>query len=168
MASGGLYTSVDRQIITEVMETEGLHPDDIPSEHGVNPASLQQIKGSRRYYRCKAFASFDEHVDTDPDTCYHSWKSAHAWCVLDLKKQHIAHRWCQECKHCDKKCIPEFDRSAIRRMAEFAVDLCLKQLGRREFEERSFDLGDMERVLAGPHDEERCEMCQALGHSCWQ
>ena len=161
-----LYTPVDEEIITEVMEREGLYPEDIPKEHGVNPANLQQIKGSRRYFRCKAFASFDEHVDAD--LCHHSWKSAHAWCVLDLRKQRIAHRFCQECKHCEEKCTPDFDRSAVRRMAEFAVDLCLKRLGRREFEERSFDLSDMERVLTGPHDEERCEVCQSLGHSCWQ
>ena len=53
-------------------------------------------------------------------------------------------------------------------MAEFAVDLCLKRMGRREFEERdpSFDLSDMEGALTGPHDENRCEMCQELGHNC--
>ena len=88
--------STDMEVISEVMENEGLRPEDIPREHGVNPASLQQIKGSRRYFRCKAFASFDEHVDNsdqDDDPCYHSWKSAHAWCVLDLKKQRIAHHW---------------------------------------------------------------------------
>ena len=114
-----LYTYLDgEQIITEVMEREGLYPEDIPQEYGVNPANLQQIKGSRRYFRCKAFARFDEHIDTDSD-CNHSWKSAHAWCVLDLKKQRIAHRFHQECKHCEEKCTPDFDESAIRRMAEF-------------------------------------------------
>ena len=74
----GLYTNIDEEIIiTEVMKREGLYPEDISKEYGVNPANLQQIKGILRYFWCKAFASFDEHVDAD--LCHHSWKSAHAW-----------------------------------------------------------------------------------------
>ena len=129
---------MERRIITEVMEEEGLYPDDIPNESGVNPVKLEQIKHSCRYFRCKAFASFDDHEHFG---CGHTWKSAHAWCILDLKKQCIAHRWSQECKKCEGSSDPEFDRSAVRRMAIFAVDLCLKRMGRRKYEPRdpSFD-----------------------------
>ena len=169
---------MQKEAIAAVMKKEGLHRHDIPKEANVNPRFLEQIKGSCRYFRCKSSASFDEHIQSDTDTsdsddedqCDHSWVSVHAWCVLDLKKQRIAHRWTQECRQCNKKCIPFFDKSSVLRMAEFAVDLCLKRIGRREYEVRDsrYDLSDMEKILTGPHDEDRCEMCQELGHNCWQ
>ena len=147
------------------MRKVGLDPEDIPGEEpNVSPEILKTIKKSCRYFHCKAFAEFDVHIP-----CFHSWKSAHVWCILDLKKRRICRKWRQKCRQCNKKCIPSFDKSSVRRMAEFAVDLCLKRLGRREYEVRdpTYDLSDMEKSLTGPHDEERCEMCQELGHSCW-
>ena len=76
------------RIITEVMEEEGLYPDDIPNESGVNPAKLEQVKRSCRYFQCKAFASYDKHVGRQ-----RTWKSAHALCILDLKEQCVTHCW---------------------------------------------------------------------------
>ena len=154
---------MERRVIAEVMREEGLQSADIPQEPEVNPEILEQIRGSKRYFRCKAFASFESH-----DGCGNSWKSAHAWCVLDLKEQCIVHHWCQGCQQCEGKSSPSYDEQSVRRMAKFAVKVCLIRLGRRE-DDRSaaFDLSDLERVLQGPHDETRCEMCQTLGHRCW-
>ena len=99
--------------------------------------------------------------------CEHTWKSAHAWCVLDLKKQCIAHRWCQECKKCEGKSEPWFDIESLERMAEFAVELYLIRIGVREREEL-FDADDSDPQMGPPHDERRCDMCKQLDHSCWK
>ena len=68
-------------MINEVMVANGVTTAEIP-EHGVDPADLEAIAHSKRYFKTKAFASFDDH-----GSCPRTWKSAHAWCVLDLKEQ---------------------------------------------------------------------------------
>lgn len=104
--------------------------------------------------------------------CGRSWKSAHAWCVLDLKKQKIAHKLTQDCQSCDGRSDPQFDREAMKRMADYAVDFYLKRSGRRSWPPRSdvYDFNDMLFALDDrpPHDEARCEMCRKLGRSCWK
>lgn len=113
--------NMERETIAAIMIKEGLYPEDIPMEANVNPTVLAQIKGSCRYFRCKSSASFDEHIQTDSDRsdsddehqCDHSWVSVHAWCVLDLKKQRIAHCWAQECRECNMKCTPFFDKGSV-------------------------------------------------------
>ena len=170
MAAGGLISTV-RRVISEEMNKEGVLQEDVPEDPHINPSDVQQVKNSvgRRYYRCKAFAHFDEHVD-EPDqpnqpeqpdrACEHTWKSAHAWCVLDLKKQRIAYRWCQECNQCEGESEPWFDEAALKRMAEYAV----KRFKGVKTEKKE----DGNPPEMGPHDERRCDMCKQLGHSCWK
>ena len=139
-----------KKVISEEMMKMGVLQKDVPEDADINPSDVNQVmknsKG-RRYYRCKAFAHFGKHIkpnqpnkpdqsnETDqhdqPDqTCKHTWKSAHAWCVLDLKKQRIAHRWCQKCKQCEGKSGPWFDEEALQRMAEYAVNVSKEWKGR--------------------------------------
>lgn len=139
-------------IISEVMEDNGLRPEDIPGYH--------------RFWRCKGFASFDSHFG-----CSRRWKSAHAWCKIDLRDQIISEKYTQGCQKCNREATPDFDDEAIRRMAEYAVNQCLIKLGRRERPQRDpFNFDDLHDALddKGPHDEARCQMCKELGRSCWK
>ena len=149
-------------MINEVMVANGVTTAEIP-EHGVDPADLEAIAHSKRYFKTKAFASFDDH-----GSCPRTWKSAHAWCVLDLKEQCIAHKLSQDCQSCDEKAMPEFERESVNKMADWAVDMYLKRCGRRAWAPRGqsdmFD-GPDDRP---PHDERRCQMCRDLGRSCWK
>ena len=154
-------------MIDEVMKANGVTTDEIPRERGVDPTDLQAITHSKRYFKTKAFASFGLHGG-----CSRSWKSAHAWCVLDLKEQRIHHKYPQDCQSCNGESMPHFDRDSLVRMAEYAVDMYLKRCGRREWQPRSstFEFDDMFDALddRGPHDQARCKMCRLLGRSCWK
>ena len=163
-----------KQVIAEVMEEEGVDPNEIPKDSHINPSDLQQIKKTDRYFRCKGFVSFNVHITPSGRQCKHTWKSAHAWCVLDLKKQRIVHRWCQECRLCGGEYEPWFDEEALERMAEYAVNFYLVRVGRREWKQRDDDYSiesddsSSSSVPIGPHDEARCDMCKELGCSCWK
>ena len=153
--------------IAEVMDEKDVLQDDIPKEQPFDPENLGEIKHSKRYFRCKGFAKFDNHQRRDHN-CNRRWASGHAWCIMDLREQSIIHRFTQECQKCEGSAEPEFDRAALRRMAEWAVDTYLRRTGRLSPIQRDpFDMADLHDALNGPHDEERCEMCKQLGHSCW-
>ena len=155
-------------IIAEVMEEKDVLTDDIPDEQPFDPKHLADIKRSKRYFRCKGFAMFNNHQRQDL-SCNRRWASGHAWCIMDLKKQKIIHRFTQECQKCEGNAYPDFDEAALRRMAEWAVDTYLRRTGRLSPIQRDpFDMADLHDALSGPHDEEHCEMCRKLGHSCWK
>lgn len=161
-------------MIDTVMRENGVTTTQIPQERGVDPTNIDSISQSKRYFKTKAFASFNAHSRSSGAGawCSRNWKSAHAWCVLDLKEQCIAHKLSQDCQSCNGHSMPDFDRESMQRMAEYAVDVYLKRVGRRQWEPRGdpFDLDDMLFALDDrpPHDEARCEMCQRLGRSCWK
>lgn len=160
-------------MIDSVMRENGVTPAKIPQERGVDPTDIDSISHSKRYFKTKAFASFNAHSQPfGAARCSRSWKSAHAWCVLDLKEQCIAHKLSQDCQSCNGHSMPEFDRESMQRMAEYAVDLYLKRVGQKQWEPRGdpFDFDDMLFALDDrpPHDEARCEMCRRLGRSCWK
>lgn len=161
-------------MIDTVMRENGVTTAEIPQERGVDPSKIGSIDQSKRYFKTKAFASFNAHKRPSGagPMCSRNWKSAHAWCVLDLKEQRIAHKLSQDCQTCNGHSMPEFDRESMQRMAEYAVDLYLKRVGRRQWKPRvdPFDMDDMFFALDDrpPHDEARCEMCRRLGRSCWK
>lgn len=159
-------------MIGEVMEEKGVRPSEIPQESNIDPTDLVSINQSWRYFKTKAFASFNAHAGNSDRRCPRTWKSAHAWCVLDLKEQQIVHKLSQDCQSCNGHSMPDFDRESVRKMAEFAVDLYLKRSGKKPWEVRStpFDFDDFYDALdeRPPHDEKRCEMCRKLGRSCWK
>ena len=161
-------------MIDTVMRQNRVTPAEIPQERGVDPTDIDSISQSKRYFKTKAFASFNAHNQPSGAgaRCPRNWKSAHAWCVLDLKEQCIAHKLSQDCQSCNGHSLPEFDRESMQRMAEYAVDLYLKRVGQKQWEPRGdpFDLNDMFLALDDrpPHDEARCEMCRKLGRSCWK
>lgn len=163
---------MEKEVISRVMIVNGVTTAEIPQEHGVNPANIDSIGQSKRYFKTKAFASFGAHSRPGSGAiCSRNWKSAHAWCVLDLKKQCIAHKLSQDCKSCNGRSRPDLDAESMERMAEYAVDLYLKRVGRRPWQSRDpFDLDDLYFALDDrpPHDESRCEMCRNLGKSCWK
>ena len=149
-------------IIAEVMDKNGLYLGVIPEEFDSNPANLHHVNESLRYFRCKGFGRFDMH-----DSCSRSWMSAHAWCVLDLKKQCIAYRFAQKCKSCRRNVVPTFDMFAVQRMAEFAVHICLTRM--HNIKKEALPIHDVNYLdTRSPHDEESCQMCTILGHSCWK
>ena len=161
-------------MIDTVMRQNRVTTAEIPQERGVDPTDIDSISQSKRYFKTKAFASFNAHSRPSGAgaRCARNWKSAHAWCVLDLKEQCIAHKLSQDCQSCNGHSMPEFDRESMQRMAEYAVDVYLKRVGRRQWEPRGdpFDLDDMLLALDDrpPHDQARCEMCRRLGRSCWK
>ena len=153
-------------VIVQVMKEESVTPKDIPFEEHVKNPKIDAIKGSKRYFKCKAFAWFNYH-----EGCGRSWPSAHSWCILDLKEQRIHYKFSQGCKGCEGEAEPTFDDEAIKRMATYAVETYLKMIGRMEWRNDALDLTDLADALddeRGPHDEERCEVCKQLGRSCWK
>lgn len=151
-------TMAEKAVIAAVMEEMGVNPRDIPRD-----------SHSLRFFKAHGFGSFHSH-----NVCSRSWKSAHAWCELDLKKQIISHRYTQDCQKCEEGVEPSFDDEAVRRMAEYAVREYLHRSGREQHPSRDpFVFDEMIDVLDeedehGPHDEKRCELCQELGRSCWK
>ena len=168
MASG-CSDGVVRTIISRAMKDERIHPDDIPEDLDVDPSDVQQVLKSNRYFTCKAFASFNTHNDPSGRGHTKSWKSAHAWCTIDLKGQRIAHRWIQKCNKCEGESEPWFDEQALENMAKRAVKLYLINIGRIKKRKKGDDDDDDDNPQIGPpHEETRCAMCQQLGRSCWK
>ncbi len=157
---------MEKEYIAEVMEEEDVTVADIPRE---TPFSLDQLSwiesSSRRYFSCRAFALFNRH-----DKCSRNWGSARAWCIIDLKEQRIIHKFNQDCQSCEESVSPEYDDEAVRRMAEYAVKTFLLRSGRaRRIPRDPYNFDDVADALVatkGPHDEDRCEKCRLLGHSC--
>ena len=166
MASGGSESLV-KIVISKVMKLQNVDPKDIPEDLHVNPSNVQQVRKSDRYFRCKAFASFNTHVDPSGNGHTKSWKSAHAWCTIDLRRQCIAYRWVQECNKCEGESKPWFNEQALERMAEYAVKLYLINIGRIK-KRKNVDDSDDNPQIGPPHDEARCDMCKQLGRSCWK
>ena len=150
-------------VIEAVMSEKGVTVDEIPTERGFVRSNLPHVrKNSHRYFHTKAFGSYK-------CVCNRSWKSAHSWCMTDLKEQRFFEKFGQDCQECERQVEPFFDLEAKRRMAEYAVDTYLRRTGRVKYH-KSFDLSDLLDVLpdsTGPHDQSRCETCKLLGTSCW-
>ena len=166
-------------VIARVMEEKSVSVADIPNERRFLPNRLDRIERSKRYFRCKAFARFGDHVHKKDrrTTCRRHWASAHAWCIMDLKTQQIIHYFSQECQICDGSANPDFGEEAFQRMAVWAVDTFLRRTGRLKpnplkFKLTNFDFDfDFDPDLddsKGPHDQSRCDMCAKLGRSCWK
>ena len=155
-------------VIETVMSEKGVRVDQIPNETAFNKRDLPHIrKNSRRYFHTKAFGSYR-------CVCGRGWKSAHSWCMTDLKKQRFFEKFGQDCQICECQVEPTFDLEAKRRMAEYAVDTYLRRSGKVKYpkytESDAFDFGDWFDLLpdsTGPHDQARCETCKLLGTSCW-
>ena len=157
-------------IIAEVMEEYDIDPDDVfhittrPSSIPYDPYNLDSVRGSQRYFRVRGFSWYRHH---DSNTgCSRTWASAHSWCILDLRKQKIVHRYGQECRTCGGRGTPSFSEEARGRMAEYA---CQQHLYRTKREQRPAvdpDMRDLSGQRDGPHDSSNCDMCKLLGHSC--
>ena len=160
--------ATEQAIIRQVMAEKDIDPATVPSEdHIRDPSNLDSIKGSRRYFRTKAFARFPRHRVKVPG-CGRTWPSAHAWSVMDLKEQRICHRYSQECQKCEGAGDPVYDEDAIRRMAEWACDEYLVRVGRKS-REPHFGIGTPEvDESSQPHDNRRCDMCRRMGRDCWK
>ena len=131
--------------------------EEIPWENRFT--SPQEARYSERYFEAKGFAWFRCQED---GKC---WPSAHAWCFIDLKKQRICYRYKQNCKKCEFRTKPGFTESAVTRMARFVVEKYLIRIGELEILPVSGNDGTMTK--GGPHDQDRCGKCKALGRSCW-
>ena len=152
-------------IIEEVMEAKDVTPDEIPIETPFSVSDLERVRReSKRYFHTKAFASYR-------CKCNRFWKSAHSWCITDLKVQNIIHKFGQGCQDCEEDANPIFDLEAMRKMGEYAVKTYLRRTGRLAYDPRPLDdwsdMGDALDLLKGPHDQDRCETCKLLGRSCW-
>lgn len=151
------------------MAQHGVNPEGIPFEAIFDRAIVVDlIKGSLRYYKVKGFGSFS----CSSTSCFRRWPSAHAWCVIDLKKQDIVHKYGQGCQGCENFSKPAFDDIAIERMAEYAVERYLSKVDKKK--KRPFVMDELLEALpevrdeSAPHDEKRCEACKELGGSCWK
>jgi len=166
----------DTEVIARVMKEKGVLTRLIRREDGTDPNDLEAVKKSRRYFRVKGHADFGGHQKSGGGYCSHTWHSAHAWCVMDLKGQELVLTFGQECKQCEEMVHPEFDEDALEEMAEYAADSYLRIIGKlpqpqdiSDDENESMDESDNEFEYGGnPHDGQRCELCQMLGHSCWK
>ena len=141
-----------QEVIKAVMKERGVDPGEIPLESNFIVGNIARLSlQSRRYYRTKGFAHFS------CSTCFRSWYSAHAWCVLDLRDECVVHTFGQECTVCTSKVMPKFSGEEVKKMAEYAVDQYLQRPIRK--------LADQ---MGPPHDERACEMCRMLGRSCYR
>ena len=155
---------MERGVIAEVMDGEGVAVEEIPRETPFDINNLGMIENSsRRYFSCRAFAKFNRHAN-----CSRHWGSVRAWCIIDLKEQRIIYRFDQDCQHCEESVPPEFDEESVERMADYAVKTFLRRSGRLRRNPFDFrDLGDaLDGATDGPHDQQRCGKCRRLGHSC--
>ncbi len=131
--------------------------------------SPRHAQGSKRYIEVKGFAWFN-----CPQR-HHRWASAHAWCFIDLKTRTICYTYKQSCRKCDNKAKPEYTEDSFERMADYAVEMYLRKIGRWESSSGSSDddsdySGDSDcstrTTTGGPHDQDRCGKCRALGYRC--
>jgi len=167
---------LETEVIAKVMEEKGVLTHFIRREARTDPGDLEAVKKSRRYFRVKGHANFEEHQKSGGGYCSHTWHSAHAWCVMDLKGQELVLTFGQECKQCEEMVHPEFNKDALEEMAEYAVNSYLRIIGKlpqpqykSDYENKSLDVSDDKFEYGGnPHDEQRCKLCQRLGHSCWK
>ena len=136
-----------KAIILEIMEENDLVPGEIPAE-----LAERTTKGS---------ASFECPIKGK------KWPSAHASCKIHLKELRISKRYTQDCKECDQSASPKYSREGVKFIVKNAVRQCLKAMERWDSDEESSNDVDT-AARRGPHDEERCERCRELGHSCWQ
>ncbi len=155
---------MERRCIADVMKEKCVDISEIPDETPFDLARLSAIwRTSQRFFMCRAFAKFNSH-----DGCSRHWGSARAWCIIDLKRQDIIHRFKQDCQKCEEGVSPVYDEEAVRRMTEYAVETFLRRSGRVRPD--PFDFRDMEGALDGatngPHNQERCDVCRILGHFC--
>ena len=171
MAAGGSGESdALEKFLLDEMENWSIKTKDIPEDLDVDPSKVKHIMRSttKRYYICKAFAHFDYHEYPTDHGRQHTkkWKSAHAWCTIDLKMQRIAHRFPQKCNQCEGESEPWFDNTALHRMAKYAVKVYLLKVGKLK---KTPTQDDDDTVHEGPpHDEDRCDVCKQLGRSCWK
>lgn len=152
-----------RKVIERVMAKYEITPESVPEEAEiVNPSIPGNISRSKRFFRTKGFARFEPHSG-----CTRNWPSAHSWSVLDLKEQKFCHHYGQDCRKCNTKVKPLYEELSVERMAEWACKTHLIRMELRE-PDHSVDYGDdTEDDSNGPHDQQRCGMCQVLGHACW-
>lgn len=163
----------ETEVIAKVMMEKGVSPRSIPSEPETDSDDFDSVKRSRRYFRVKGFAWFKRHKTNSwsGKFCSRTWPSAHAWCVIDLKRQKIVEKIGQGCQKCEGMSFPEFDEESLERMAEYAVDSYLRKVGKLPPAEPIDDMSILADALEDskqPHDEKRCGMCQKLGRSCWK
>ena len=167
MSDGGMATELDpdsmyRIIIKETMDKAGLRAENIPREEPLDPKKLEVIRRSLRYHRTKGFAKF---------CCVcglRKWGSAHAWCILDLRRQKVAHKYEQQCQSCNAEAKPVFDEESMKKMAQYAVDSYLIKTGKLKITKREGDEAWRSSEDDLPHDERRCNMCSLVGGSCWK
>ena len=161
--------ALETEVIARIMEEKGVLLHRIRKEPGTDLNDLEAVKTSRRYFRVKGSAWFEEHEEPGGGTCSRSWRSAHAWCIMDLKEQEIAQTFGQECQQCEEMVYPDFDEDALERMADYATDSYLRKIRKLPRQPKPRDMSDDdEHEDSNPHDERRCELCQMLGSSCWK
>ena len=168
-----------RLLIQEVMEREGITPDDVPQEGPFNKERfIEDLKSkcwSKRYFRGRAYGEFK----CNKELCNNEWNSPHASCVLDLKDQKMVVKFKQECalkldhvnmeqldlqdraEAVDKEDMegvvePFFCDESLKKMVEWAVDLFLQLTGRKE--RKQPNNGDNYRSTP-PHRDDLCELC---------
>ena len=162
---------LETEVIARIMMEKGVSPRSIPSEPKTDPDDLDSVKRSKRYFRVKGFAWFKRHSKRwSGGFCSRTWPSAHAWCIMDLKRQEIVEKIGQGCQKCESMSFPEFEEESLERMAEYAVDSYLRKVGKLPFAEPIEDMSSLSDALeeSKPHDEKRCGMCKRLGRSCWK
>lgn len=151
-------------IINEAMANKGITTDDVPTENLINRRK-QIRKKSKRYITVKGSGKFRCHRHNK------IWKSAHAWCIFDLKTESIFYRYLQDCKICNSGNSPKFSEESMRRMAEYGVQTFLYKMG-REIRPRKIPRPTYRtrrpafRTRRSPHDRKRCGMCKDSKRKC--
>lgn len=163
-------------IIKEVMAREEVEPKDVPEEEPFNEDKFiadlkEKCNWSHRYFRGRAYGQFE----CDKELCDNSWPSAHASCVLDLKNQEMVKKFKQECgqthiameqldlndestpSKAEDGVEPFYSDESMKRMVEWAVDLFLQLMGRRE---RKPPRNDDNYQPTPEHRKKLCELCK--------
>ena len=178
-------------IIMEVMEKNGITPDDVEEEEPFDIDIFiknlkKKEKWSQRYFRGRALGQFK----CDSAICNNTWSSAFSWCILDLKEQRVEMKFKQECSSPQHKDMEQLqieednleaseseedfeagvepcycDEGAVEHMVEWAVNLFMVNTGRKE---REATYHNYKYRQTPEHHQGKCEMCKREGKLCFE
>ena len=144
------------------MCAEKISPLNIPTGVPFNRRRSIRIrleKSSNRYFWVSGSAKFN-------CPAHKTWRSFHAWSVIDLRAQDVCYSYTQRCnrKQCYYKAKPVYVDASMQKMVQYALNKYLHRVGLRKRRPRKFRA--RRRMNKIPHDMRRCSRCKELGRNC--
>ncbi|XP_071481617.1 uncharacterized protein [Diadema antillarum] len=132
--------------IREVMDSEGVFPDDIPKR-----TARQGVRG---------------YAVVHCSHCEWSWSSYRSHVVINLRKQRVVRIWKQKCKKCDTENVMTFRDIDFRPLVEKALGQ-EKKFRNPTLSHVVNDVDDGGHRGGPPHESRLCEKCGYGKTQCW-